>query len=334
MDFDVDVSVADAVALVTVRFDNTTPVDQRVRLRNRLDGPVLPPRRSGVPEDGWDETGFEGVVPADSTLAVGYACAVDGSEDNGSSLTPEDAVSVDVLGRDDPETIPQQTSPEDAIRELGPCRPPADVVPTPQPTPTEVAGESAFESESDAGPVAELELEPESEPAPETASVATTDDVERAAGPVESPTDEEVAAAVERETPSTEVSEPRTDLPVDDVAATHSPADDVEATYSSADDVEATYSSADDVEATYSSADDVGSYLTAVERRIELAERLDGASVEAAATALASSEAEASALSSLAADRDELRRLAARATALADRAADADPDTDALRRLA
>ncbi|SEK92548.1 DUF7857 domain-containing protein [Haloferax larsenii] len=312
MDFDVDVSVADAVALVTVRFDNTTPVDQRVRLRNRLDGPVLPPRRSGVPEDGWDKTGFEGVVPADSTLAVGYACAVDGTEANGSSLTPEDAVSVDVLGRDDSEAIPQQASPEDAIRELGPCRPPADVVPAPQPTSTEVAGESEFESESDAG----------AEPSPETASVDTADEAERAAGPVEFPTDEEVAAAVEPETPSAKVSEPPTDPPADDVETTHSATDDTE-----------THSTTDDTE-THSTTDDVGSFLTAVERRIELAERLDGASVEAAATALASSEVEASTLSSLAADRDELRRLAARATALADRAADADPDTDALRRVA
>ncbi|ELZ76019.1 hypothetical protein C455_15378 [Haloferax larsenii JCM 13917] len=312
MDFDVDVSVADAVALVTVRFDNTTPVDQRVRLRNRLDGPVLPPRRSGVPEDGWDETGFEGVVPADSTLAVGYACAIDASGDDGSSLTPEDVVSVDVLGRDDSEAISQQASPEDAIRELGPCRPPADVVPAPQPTPTEVAGESEVESESDAG--AELSRE--------TASVDTAAEAERATGPVEFPTDEEVAAAVESETPSVEVSEPRSDSPADDTEVTHSAIDDAEVTHPTTDDTEA-----------HPTTDDVGSFLTAAERRIELAERLDGASVETAATALASSDVDASALSSLATDRDELRRLAARATALADRAADADPDTDALRRL-
>ncbi|WP_396610933.1 hypothetical protein ACH9L7_11990 [Haloferax sp. S1W] len=297
MDFDVDVSVSDAVALVTVRFDNTTSVDQRVRLRNRLDGPVLPPHRSGVPEDGWDETGFEGVVPADSTLSLGYACP--GCNEDGDSLSsaPDDAVSVDVLGRADSETPPKRHSPDDAIRELGPCRPPADVVPAPELGGATVGKEAETTSESEH---------------------------------VDSPTDEDVAAALEAERPST------VETPVPDAVksspsghTTESP-DPSQYTTESPDPSQYTTESPDLSQTT----DDLGSFLQTVERRIELAERLDGASVAEAADTLSSSTVRPAALEALDADRAELRQLAARATALADRAADADPNTEALRRLA
>lgn len=63
----------DDVTLVTATLEGGA-VPIRVTLRNRLDGPVWPPRRMGVPVEGWDETGYVGVVPADERIAIGYAC--------------------------------------------------------------------------------------------------------------------------------------------------------------------------------------------------------------------------------------------------------------------
>lgn len=76
----------DGVTLVTATVtDEAAPT--RVTVESRLDGPVWPPRRQGTPAAGWEEygggahgieekdgvTGFEGVVPADGRLAIGFA---------------------------------------------------------------------------------------------------------------------------------------------------------------------------------------------------------------------------------------------------------------------
>lgn len=66
------------VALVAARLRNETGLDRRVRLRNRLAGPVLPPRTEGVAEAGWDRDGATVRVPAGGTVAVGYACPAAG----------------------------------------------------------------------------------------------------------------------------------------------------------------------------------------------------------------------------------------------------------------
>lgn len=60
------------VTLVEVLVQNDGAIT-RVRVHNRLDGAVWPPRRRGVPEEGWRDDGFEGVLGADETLALGYA---------------------------------------------------------------------------------------------------------------------------------------------------------------------------------------------------------------------------------------------------------------------
>jgi hypothetical protein len=65
---------AASIPLVQVRLENPDPVDQYVRVRNALDGPVLYPRRRGVPEAGWDRSGFAGAVSAGADRALGYAC--------------------------------------------------------------------------------------------------------------------------------------------------------------------------------------------------------------------------------------------------------------------
>ncbi len=120
-------AATDGVTLVTARLDGTA-VGQRVRLANRLDGPVWPPRREGVPEAGWDEDGVEVVVPADGTVAVGYASPAPPVE------SPVAVVERTVLdgdengtgaGGDDPPT------PESALRDLGDPSPPRDAIPDP-----------------------------------------------------------------------------------------------------------------------------------------------------------------------------------------------------------
>lgn len=107
----------DDICLVTVDLRNTTPVDRRVEVRNRLDGPVLPPRRNGIPEVGWDREGFAGVVPAGDRRVLGYACPA-----------PADRppISVDDLGRAAGDSGDRVMT---AVRELGDPRPPIDATP-------------------------------------------------------------------------------------------------------------------------------------------------------------------------------------------------------------
>lgn len=106
------------IALVTVELCNSSPVARQVRVNNRLDGPVLPPRRAGVPESGWDEDGFVGVVPASERRALGYACP---------APVDRPPVSVTVDGRADGE---DGESAATAARELADPRPPRAAVPT------------------------------------------------------------------------------------------------------------------------------------------------------------------------------------------------------------
>lgn len=62
----------DGVTLVTATVAGAA-APTRVTLESRLDGPVWPPRRQGEPEAGWTDAGFEGVVPAEGRLAIGFA---------------------------------------------------------------------------------------------------------------------------------------------------------------------------------------------------------------------------------------------------------------------
>ena len=127
MEHDCTTETVAGATLVAVRVRNTAPVPRRVRVRNELPGPVLPPRREGVPERGWDADGFEGVLDADEERALGYACPVVAEDDS--------PVSVTGLGRVGAETETDATAKTDreneAIRALGRARPPADAVPVP-----------------------------------------------------------------------------------------------------------------------------------------------------------------------------------------------------------
>lgn len=62
----------DGVTLVTATVETgDTPV--RISIASQLDGPVWPPRRQGEPAAGWTDDGFEGVVPAEGSLSLGFA---------------------------------------------------------------------------------------------------------------------------------------------------------------------------------------------------------------------------------------------------------------------
>lgn len=111
----------DGVTLVTVRLEGAG-VAQRVRLTNRLDGPVWPPRRHGVPEPGWDDGGFETVVPADEVVAVGYASPAPPAD------TPVAVVDREIVEEGAAE---EAATAADALRDLGDPSPPRDAVPVP-----------------------------------------------------------------------------------------------------------------------------------------------------------------------------------------------------------
>jgi len=120
------------VSLVTLVVDNPTATPRRVRVANRLDGPVRPPRSEGVPESGWDDGGFEGVVPAGGTRPLGYASPAPPDEPPVELVWTERAGST-VSADSERERAVSEESPEGVVRALGDARPPADAVPTASP---------------------------------------------------------------------------------------------------------------------------------------------------------------------------------------------------------
>ena len=137
MELDCETARTDAVTLVTVQLRNERATDRRVRLENRLDGPVLPPRRNKEPEPGWDSDGVTTVVPPGECVALGYACPAE----------PESpAVTVEWVG--DADGTEQEAPVREAMRRLGDARPPRAVL----------AGEHEPPA---AEPPAEPEVEPE-----------------------------------------------------------------------------------------------------------------------------------------------------------------------------
>ena len=109
------VTEADGVALVSLVVESETT--EQVRVTSRLDGPVWPPRRQGVPEEGWDEDGYEGVVEADGRLLLGYASPADPAEPPArvTTLGPGDGAGT--------------TTAREVVRTLGDPTPPRDAVP-------------------------------------------------------------------------------------------------------------------------------------------------------------------------------------------------------------
>ncbi|MGB9987097.1 hypothetical protein [Salarchaeum japonicum] len=101
------------VTLVMVLVENDAERERGVRVTNLLDGAVWPPRTNGVPEEGWSESGYEGVLAPGERRGIGYA-----------TPAPPDSNPVRV------EPIERRSAPKgtDPVRGLPDPRPPRDAL--------------------------------------------------------------------------------------------------------------------------------------------------------------------------------------------------------------
>ncbi|WP_096394369.1 hypothetical protein [Halorubrum trapanicum] len=111
-------------SLVGVRVRNDGAVPRRVRIESRLDGPVLPPRRGGVPESGWDEDGVIAEIDPGDRAAFGFAALADPVE------PPVEIANVEPADADDGRTAAEGESDlaRAAVRDLESHRPPRRAV--------------------------------------------------------------------------------------------------------------------------------------------------------------------------------------------------------------
>ena len=118
------VDQADGVWFVSCLLSNPTDVTRRVRLDSCLDGPVLPPRRRGVPEPGWDATGVTLSLESGERRGVGFACPVppNNTTDEGDT-TNEDRIDDgdDADDEDGPDRATAPTDPPVAITDCAPA---------------------------------------------------------------------------------------------------------------------------------------------------------------------------------------------------------------------
>lgn len=128
--------------LVELLVTNDGPA-ARVHVANRLDGPVWPPRRRGVPAAGWDDDGVTCTLTAGETRGLGYATPAPpaeppveivrtgpvGPDEHGLQSTVEGPAGGDGPGvPDDLSNV--AASPAGVVRSLGDPRPPRDAVPS------------------------------------------------------------------------------------------------------------------------------------------------------------------------------------------------------------
>lgn len=130
MQFDWSVDVVAGVALVTVRLRNETGLVREARVRNELAGPVLPPRREGTFEAGWDREGVTVVVDVGDSAVRGYACPLDDADSGDPTGRIEPPATITSV--DSPSDTTSPGSPDSAVnharRSLGDPRPPRAVV--------------------------------------------------------------------------------------------------------------------------------------------------------------------------------------------------------------
>ncbi|MEZ3162301.1 hypothetical protein ABNG03_10070 [Halorubrum sp. RMP-47] len=126
MELDWSVDRGEGASLVGVRVRNDGAVPRRVRIESRLDGPLFPPRRGGVPESGWDATGVTAVLDSGERAAFGFAALADPTDPPVEIASVEPA-SVDENGGHG--TAEDGTEPvRAAVRDLESHRPPRAAV--------------------------------------------------------------------------------------------------------------------------------------------------------------------------------------------------------------
>lgn len=105
----------------------------RVRIEDRLGGPVWPPRRHGVPEAGWEGGAVECTLDAGETRGLGYATPARPA-DPPAELVAAEAVPDQDGGFEPRAEVPAvEATAAGVIRALGDPRPPRDAVPEPAP---------------------------------------------------------------------------------------------------------------------------------------------------------------------------------------------------------
>ena len=124
MELDWSVDREGDASLVGVRVRNDGAVPRRVRIESRLDGPVLPPRRGGVPEPGWDAGGVTAVIDPGDRASFGFAALADPVE------PPVEIASVEPADAEDDRTATEDGSDlaRAVVRDLESHRPPRRAV--------------------------------------------------------------------------------------------------------------------------------------------------------------------------------------------------------------
>jgi hypothetical protein len=153
------------VSFVRCRVHNDADDPRRLRLRSRLDGPVLPPRRSGIPESGWDGAGVTLRLGPDERRGVGFASPAPPID------PPVEIDEVDVVadpdrgGIADAETDgPAAATAAAAIRDLGDHRPPrATTGPTDTAVPASDGVDEAIPVPDGADPLDDVDDPPDRE---------------------------------------------------------------------------------------------------------------------------------------------------------------------------
>ncbi|RLM68114.1 hypothetical protein DVK05_10145 [Halorubrum sp. Atlit-8R] len=126
MELDWSVDREGESSLVAVRVRNDGAVPRRVRIESRLDGPVLPPRRGGVPERGWDAGGVTAVIDPGERAAFGFA-AVAEPVDPPVEIASVEPATAEPNG-DDAATGGDADRVREAVRDLDSHRPPRQAV--------------------------------------------------------------------------------------------------------------------------------------------------------------------------------------------------------------
>ncbi|WP_135364826.1 DUF7857 domain-containing protein [Halosimplex halophilum] len=122
---------SDGVTLVSLVVAADRPC--RVRVENRLDGPVWPPRRRGQPATGWDGDAFTGTVPETGRLTAGYATPARPADPPAEVVSTEPAEPDEGDGDGEPAgpAPAVESTPAGVVRDLGDPVVPRDSVPLP-----------------------------------------------------------------------------------------------------------------------------------------------------------------------------------------------------------
>jgi len=117
--FTLTYAVLSGVTLVAVRVHNDDDHPKRARVANRCEGAVWPPREDGLPVPGWDDGGWEGVIEAGTSRALGYATPAPPASPPAEIAWTERAA----------DGVPDTA---EAVADLGDPRPPRDAVTPPE----------------------------------------------------------------------------------------------------------------------------------------------------------------------------------------------------------